>query len=49
LYVYQGTVLAPILSTIVLNVIVSDINEEIKKTFNKGKKVAKPNKYVKNL
>jgi len=40
--------LAPILSTIVLNVIVSDINEEIKKKFNKGKMV-KPNNYVKNL
>jgi hypothetical protein len=48
LYVYQGTVLAPIFSTIVLNVIISDINDEIKKKFNKGKGV-KPNNYVKNL
>jgi hypothetical protein len=47
-YIYQGTILAPILSTIVLNSIISKINEKIKKEFNKGQRV-KPNNYVKNL
>lgn len=47
-YVYQGTILAPTFSTIVLNTIISKINEEININFNKGRCV-KPNNYVKNL